>query len=168
MTVVFRTNSAYKRWDEARKAWGVIVNNSRTILRQTSSWISKADIPAAEKQRLMKRVADAVWLFPRAEQRHLLSKREDEHAYQLAVRERLVNDQELAEDMISFERHRPSRALYEMTSAIHEIPIEMFRRVAVDESVSHLCDAMGGKNAIWVGGIALKGCGVMNSINASV
>ena len=85
-----------------------------------------------------------MWLFPRAEQRHLLSKREDEEAYQTAVRERLWSNPELAEDMVSFERHRPSRALYEMTTAINEIPIEMFRRVAVDESVSHLCDAMGG------------------------
>lgn len=139
---MFRTNSSYKRWDEARKAWGVIVNNSRTILRQSSAWISKAELPASEKQRLMRRVADAVWLFPRAEQRHLLSAREDEEAYQVAVREKLPPA--LADDMINFQRHRPSRALYELTSAINEIPIEMFRRVSVDESVSHLCDAMGG------------------------
>ena len=92
----------------------------------------------------MKRVANAVWLFPRAEQRHLLSPREDEEPYQKAVRERLGDyDPVLADDMVSFTRHRPSRALYEMTSAINEIPIEMFRRVSVDESVSHLCDAMG-------------------------
>jgi putative membrane protein len=147
LSAVFRTNASYKRWDEARKAWGVIVNNSRTILRQTSSWIAKADLPASEKQRIMRRVADAVWLFPRAEQRHLLSAREDEEAYQQAVRERL--SPALAEDLISFQRHRPSRALYELSSAINEIPIELFRRVSVDESVSHLCDAMGGKK-IWL------------------
>lgn len=145
--LVFRTNSSYKRWDEARKAWATIVNNSRTILRQTAAWISTADLPAAEKQRLIRRVANAVWLFPRAEQRHLLSAREDEEAYRSAVRERLPPA--LAEDMVSFERHRPSRALYELSSAINEIPIEMFRRVSVDKSVSHLCDAMGGCDRIF-------------------
>lgn len=31
----FRTNSAYQRWWEARKVWGEIVNNSRTLARQT-------------------------------------------------------------------------------------------------------------------------------------
>lgn len=30
----FRTNSAYQRWWEARKIWGAIVNDSRTLARQ--------------------------------------------------------------------------------------------------------------------------------------
>ncbi len=30
----FRTNSAYNRWWEARKIWGAIVNDSRTLARQ--------------------------------------------------------------------------------------------------------------------------------------
>ena len=30
----FRTNSAYQRWWEARKIWGAITNNSRTLARQ--------------------------------------------------------------------------------------------------------------------------------------
>jgi len=153
LLLVFRTNSSYKRWDEARKAWGVIVNNSRTIVRQTAVWLMQADIPAEEKQRLMKRVADAVWLFPRAEMRHLLSPREDEKSYVNDVRTRLPPP--LAESMISFKRHRPSRALYEMTNAINDLPIEFFRRVNIDESVSHLCDAMGGCDRIFSSPIPL-------------
>ena len=31
---VFRTNSSYGRWDEARKMWGLIVNRSRDFVRQ--------------------------------------------------------------------------------------------------------------------------------------
>jgi putative membrane protein len=34
----FRTNSAYQRWWEARKVWGEIVNNSRTLARQVLSF----------------------------------------------------------------------------------------------------------------------------------
>ena len=30
----FRTSSAYSRWWEARKIWGAIINNSRTLVRQ--------------------------------------------------------------------------------------------------------------------------------------
>ena len=34
--LVFRTNSAYDRWWEGRKAWGALVNNSRNLaLKQT-------------------------------------------------------------------------------------------------------------------------------------
>jgi putative membrane protein len=36
----FRTNSAYDRWWEARKSWGEIVNDSRTLVRQSISFIS--------------------------------------------------------------------------------------------------------------------------------
>jgi len=145
-TTVFRTNSAYKRWDEARKAWGVIVNHSRTLLRQSASWIYQApSMSVPEKRRHMKRIAHAVWLFPRAQQRHLLPPREDEEAYQYAVRQRLqLDDPILAQDMIEITRHRPSRALYEVSSAIQEINIEIFRRVAMEEACAQLCNAMGG------------------------
>jgi Bestrophin, RFP-TM, chloride channel len=31
---VFRTNSSYARWDEARKIWGAVTNRSRDLVRQ--------------------------------------------------------------------------------------------------------------------------------------
>ncbi|GFH16334.1 uncharacterized protein HaLaN_12731 [Haematococcus lacustris] len=34
---VFRTNSSYGRWDEARKMWGGLLNRSRDIMRQ--AWL---------------------------------------------------------------------------------------------------------------------------------
>jgi ion channel-forming bestrophin family protein len=39
----FRTNSAYDRWWEARKCWGEIVNDSRTLVRQAAAFIVDAD-----------------------------------------------------------------------------------------------------------------------------
>jgi len=33
---VFRTNSSYARWEEARRTWGGVVNRSRDLLRQVS------------------------------------------------------------------------------------------------------------------------------------
>lgn len=142
LLLVFRTNVSYQRWDEARKAWGVVVNNSRTVARQTSTWIKQSDLPYEEKQRLLRRCADCVWAFPRSLTRHFLSEREDEEAFCQEVRQRLDND--FAEELIRWKRHRPSRALFEMSNAINELPLEMYRRISVDESVSHLCDAMGG------------------------
>ena len=35
----FRTNSAYDRWWEARKLWGMLVNSSRSLARQAVSFI---------------------------------------------------------------------------------------------------------------------------------
>ena len=31
---MFRTNSSYGRWDEARKLWGSVTNRSRDFVRQ--------------------------------------------------------------------------------------------------------------------------------------
>ncbi len=39
----FRTNSAYDRWWEARKVWGAIVNDARTLARQVLIWIGGYD-----------------------------------------------------------------------------------------------------------------------------
>jgi len=141
LLLVFRTNASYQRWDEARKAWAAVTNNSRTIARQTSAWIKYSDMPFPEKQRLLKRIGDIVWAFPRSLCRHLLSEREDEEDYCRAVRERL--DGPFATELIHWKRHRPSRALFEMSNAINNLPLETYRRIAVDESVTHLCDAMG-------------------------
>ncbi|KAI3434870.1 hypothetical protein D9Q98_002924 [Chlorella vulgaris] len=39
LLLVFRTNSSYARWDEARKMWGQIVNRSRDFVRQGLGYI---------------------------------------------------------------------------------------------------------------------------------
>ena len=37
LLLVFRTNSSYGRWDEARKMWGGLLNRSRDIMRQSAT-----------------------------------------------------------------------------------------------------------------------------------
>ena len=39
LLLVFRTNSSYTRFDEGRKAWGLIVNRTRDMARQALTWI---------------------------------------------------------------------------------------------------------------------------------
>ena len=41
LILAFRTNQAYDRWWEARKIWGAIVNDSRTLVRQILSFTGK-------------------------------------------------------------------------------------------------------------------------------
>jgi ion channel-forming bestrophin family protein len=146
LLLVFKTNVSYQRWDEGRKNWGAIVNNSRTIMREGAAWIHQADIPSEEKQRLLCRLAAAVWCFPRSMTRHLLGSVEDEEDYVADCRANLRP--ELAEDLIAA-RHRPSRALYELSCAINEFPLSDWRRIAVDTAATALCDAMGSNERIF-------------------
>lgn len=39
----FRTSAAYDRWWEARKVWGSIINDSRTLIRQAIGFISPSE-----------------------------------------------------------------------------------------------------------------------------
>jgi ion channel-forming bestrophin family protein len=143
---VFKTNTSYQRWDEARKNWGAIVNNSRTIMRQGAAWNHESPLPPEEKQRLMARLAAAVWCFPRSLTRHLLSADEDADDYAVDVRANLRPD--LAEDLITA-RHKPTRAMYELSCAINEFPLSDWRRVAMDSAATTLCDAMGSSERIF-------------------
>jgi putative membrane protein len=43
MLLVFRTNTAYDRWWEARKLWGSLVNNSRNLALKLSVMLSTAE-----------------------------------------------------------------------------------------------------------------------------
>lgn len=131
-----------------------MVNNSRTVSRETSAWIHAADIPQHEKLRLTRRIADAVWLFPRTMQTHLLNPAEDADAYAAAVRRKLP-DQELAEDLIAA-RHKPTLALYELSCAINEIPLDTVQRSTIDTAVSQLCDALGACDRIFSSPVPVK------------
>jgi len=96
----------------------------------------ESDLPYEEKQALLVRVADAVWAFARAERRHLLSKHEDEEDFIVDVMANLREP--FASDLIKNKRHRPSFALFELTCAINELPLDMFRRNHIEESVSQV------------------------------
>ena len=43
MLLVFRTNTAYDRWWEARKLWGSLVNNSRNLALKLAVMLPEAD-----------------------------------------------------------------------------------------------------------------------------
>ena len=49
LLLVFRTNTSYQRFDEARRLWGAIVNRSRDLVRQSLVWFppERAGLKAA-------------------------------------------------------------------------------------------------------------------------
>jgi predicted membrane chloride channel (bestrophin family) len=115
-------------------------------MREGSTWLHKADILPEEKHRLISRLAGAVWCCTRSMTRHLLSPAEDEAVYVIDCRSTLRP--ELAEDLISA-RHRPARALYELSCAINALPFSVWRRIEVDRAANELCDAMGSNERIY-------------------
>jgi ion channel-forming bestrophin family protein len=115
-------------------------------MRQGAAWIHQATISSEEKHRLLARLAAAVWCFSRSMTRHTLSAAEDEDVYTADCRAYLRPD--LAEELINA-RHKPTRAMYELSCAINNFPLSDWRRVAMDSAATALCDAMGGNERIF-------------------
>lgn len=139
----------------------MIVNNSRSILRQSTTWIHQSNdanngtsSPMDEndqKYELLRRIANAIWLFSRTMQTHLLQPTEDAAAYQADVRERFQNnhrEMEFVEMMIAAQ-HKPTLALYELSCAINALPLDTFQRTTIDAEVTSLCDALGACDRIF-------------------
>lgn len=134
----FRSNQAYDRWWEARIIWGAIVNDSRTLARQVSSFITNEyqdEEVEAFKERFVRR--QMAWCY--ALSRSL--RNEDP----LVAIERLLSKDELA--YLSKYKNVPSGILklHEM-DLIHAMRIgwiNEYQQVELDRTLTRLCDSMG-------------------------
>lgn len=170
LLLVFRTNASYSRWRDGRMAWGSIVNNCRSILRTTFTWVhvapqqtnnqndhandnnnnsynymkNETSISGSDDedatQAALQRLATAVWLVPRSLKRHLYREAEDGAAYAQDVYDRLPAA--TAGAMLEA-RHKPTRAQFELSSAVEALPIEYLRRIEIEKGTIELCNACG-------------------------
>eukprot|EP00985_Skeletonema_marinoi_P027052 scaffold21581_cov132-Skeletonema_marinoi.AAC.15 len=159
LLLAFRTNSSYKRWDEARKFWGLNINHTRDLNRMATAWYgnegdpwdgtefmgapsSKAQaIDPAERQYLLGQISLMTWAFVRSMKRHLSPPDEDEEDYLAEMKSRLSPEQ--AEAIISAV-HRPNRALYDLSVAIEKLPMHFLRKDELNKNLSIFEDTLGG------------------------
>ena len=144
LLLVFRTNSAYRRWDEARKAWGLVINNSRNIARMGTAWINEPDEEV--RQRKLDRLAKCIWAFPRSLARHMESPYTGEADYVADLRDRL--DPEHADGLIQA-AHRPNRALFDLATAVNDLSMHSLRRNEIDKSIVVLGDQKGASERLF-------------------
>lgn len=82
MLLVFRTNTAYDRWWEARKLWGALTNNSRNLALKLATIL-----PASEKsqrsffKKIIPAYAEALHLHLHKEKTRLALAQDDEHGH---------------------------------------------------------------------------------------
>merc|ERR1712003_41439 len=80
LLLVFRTNSSYGRWDEARKFWGLNINHTRDLNRMATAWYGHdgITIDPAKRAEDLRQVSLMTWAFVRSMKRHLSPPDEDE------------------------------------------------------------------------------------------
>ena len=137
---VFKTNTAYQRWDEARKNWGMNINHTRDLVRMATAFYDRTGVSLEQQQKDLKAVSDATWSFVRSMKRHLSPESEDEEDFKRELYERLPAPQ--AEAIINA-AHRPNRALYDLSLAIENLPMHFLRKNQVHGAVTIFEDNLG-------------------------
>lgn len=145
--LVFRTNSSYGRWDEARKFWGLNINHTRDLNRMATAWYGHDGqyIDPEKRARDLQNVSLCTWAFVRSMKRHLSPPAEDEQAYQDEIRARLPPAQAEA---LSNAAHRPNRALYDLSVAIDKLPMHFMRKNEINKNLSIFEDTLGGSERL--------------------
>lgn len=143
LLLVFRTNNSYKRWDEARKFWGLNINHTRDLNRMATAWYGHDGqyIDPQKRAEDLKHVSLCTWAFVRSMKRHLSPPAEDEDAYLEEIRARLPPAQA---EGLSSAAHRPNRALYDLSVAIDKLPMHFMRKNEINKNLSIFEDTLGG------------------------
>jgi predicted membrane chloride channel (bestrophin family) len=144
LLLTFRTNVSYSRWNEARTAWGAVINDSRSITRMGCIWSkSYKGIDDDAVQRL----GEAVCSFSRSLMNRTLPPQEDEENFKKYTYE-YITDQNYAE-VLRNAKHRPTAALAELTSTLVDFRLNPLHQVEVEKVVTGLCDALGASERIF-------------------
>ncbi|MBX3272212.1 MAG: hypothetical protein KF729_18250 [Sandaracinaceae bacterium] len=129
----FKLNQSYERWWEARKIWGSIVNDSRTLVRQLLSFTE----PGAHEVVRRAGLRQIAWCYALGQSLRGLD-------WRVGAVEHLEED-----DAIECERHanKPVALLQlharDVAALAQGGHLSDFRRVALDETLTRLTDHMG-------------------------
>lgn len=145
LLLVFRTNTSYQRWDEARKNWGMNINHTRDLVRMANAYYDNKGVSPEQRADDLNHVALCTWAFVRAMKRHLSPEEEDEEAFQLELYDKLPRQQA---DMIIKAAHRPNRALQDLSYAIDDLPMHFMRKNEIHKAATIFEDNLGSSERI--------------------
>lgn len=152
LLAAFRANQSYKRWDEARKNWGMNINHTRDLVRMANAYYDTNGVPPEQRQADLDRVAACTWAFVRAMKRHLSPEEEDEEKFRIELYEKLPKEQ--AAKIIAA-AHRPNRALQDLSYAIDALPMHFMRKNQIHAAVTIFEDNLGSSERLLTSPIPL-------------
>jgi predicted membrane chloride channel (bestrophin family) len=135
LLLVFRTNTAYSRWNEARTLWGGIVNTTRDLQRQSNAYFSEDPVGQDLRMQLVSQVA----MFPKALRSFLRGPSDDEIIFKEAF---ALLGPETAEALMK-SKNRQTFMCNMITATVARANIDAMDRARMDESISKLVDYLG-------------------------
>jgi putative membrane protein len=129
----FKLNQSYDRWWEARKIWGGIVNDSRSLVIQLHALVAKGN------DDVIKKIAyrQIAWCYSLGQSLRGLNPTENLDSYLTK------------EDFVTLKKHnnKPLAMLYLHGMEIKELrnknQIDTFSQIQLDSTITRLCDAQG-------------------------
>ncbi|KAG0612148.1 hypothetical protein M758_6G005800 [Ceratodon purpureus] len=132
LLIVFRTNSSYNRYDEARRAWGSTTNRIRDLSRQVLSWIQKpADLHNLHC--LLRHIK----AFSYCLKDHML----EANLLREELLEVLNDPQEV--DSILGSDHRPNYVLQLLAHILKQCHVSEWERLSMDRNITQFHDNVG-------------------------
>ncbi|WP_224484856.1 bestrophin family protein [Robertkochia aurantiaca] len=129
----FRLNQAYDRWWEARKIWGSIVNDSRTLLRQSLSFLPD-DLRTTTVNEIKN--LQIAWCYALA--RSLKGQEQQDI-------QRYLNEEQLS--LVTSAGHIPNSLLHLQSEILENCRkkghLTDFQHMLTEQTITRLCDAMG-------------------------
>lgn len=129
----FKLSHSYDRWWEARKIWGAIVNDSRTLVMQLKGFVIKEGIELRD-QMAYRQIA---WCYSLSQ--NLRNENASEHIIEF------ISEEELAS--IKNKKNIPLRLLNNHSqdlSLLHEKKlVNDYQQIQIDKTLVNLCSSMG-------------------------
>eukprot|EP00775_Hariotina_reticulata_P010167 gene10169-10327_t len=136
LLLVFRTNSSYQRWNEARRFWGLLINRSRDIARQALQWT-----PPEEAA-----VAAAICRWTAAFPLVLMCSLRNDVQLEASLRGVLQADEV---QLVLRQPHPGSAILQALGQFTRASGMKELHKMRIDENITVLQDVMGGCERIF-------------------
>mmetsp|Transcript_115493 Transcript_115493/g.182629 ORF Transcript_115493/g.182629 Transcript_115493/m.182629 type:complete len:445 (-) Transcript_115493:224-1558(-) len=140
LLLVFRTNTAYFRWNEARTLWGGVVNNCRNVVRQANVFFPGD----AASEDLKTQLAGNTALFCKA-LRNFLRGPSDDATFRADLMEfaaaGIIPLKQV--DACMAAKNRPMFMLNAMSETVRKANIDVISKQSIDRSISTLVDLTG-------------------------
>jgi len=152
LVLVFRTNTAYSRWNEARTLWGGLINNCRNVVRQCNTFFP--DDPYHNE--LKQRMAAETGAFIKSLRNFLRGPTDDDvlrsELYEYVEKGTMTPAQ--AEAVMSAS-NRPIFCLAALSATLRKADIDTMQKARIDSTISILVDLTGANERIFKSPIPL-------------